>query len=500
MGRAGRGGSDNNSDSGWRTDVEHPLLAYGSDVPAARGRAGAAAACAPTITYGFGGWRWSRRLRSSLLSLLLAWSCSARASRAINSRNSISGSPRLAFTITWASTASVCSSSLLTTFLTPLSILASWDSITKHVKGFFIALLVLETGIIGVFVSLDLFLFFVFWEVMLIPMYFLIGIWGHERRIYAAMKFILYTMFGSILMLVAIVWLYELTGTFDSAANPERPRCSGQHRAFRPHGNAAVRRIFPGVCDQGAAVPAAHLAARCAHRSADRRLRHAGRRASEARAPTACCASACRSSRRPRIASRPKLRVLAIIGIIYGALVAMVQTDLKRLVAYSSVSHLGFVVLGIFAFQATADAWRGLSDAEPRRLHRRAFPRCRHALRSPPHASHQGIRRPRDADAGARGALSCLCVFRSAGLPMLNGFVGEFLILSGTFERHAAWAILGRQSASFFPRSICCGPTSASFSARLRRSAIARCPTPRARALDPVRDGRRDHSGWASAR
>src|SRR5258708_2182410 len=111
---------------------------------------------------------------------------------------------------------------LLTTLLTPISILASWKSIDQRVKGFFISLLVLETGVIGVFVSLDLFLFFLFWEVMLIPMYFLIGIWGHERRIYAALKFVLYTMFGSILMLVAIVWLYRITAaagypTFDIA-------------------------------------------------------------------------------------------------------------------------------------------------------------------------------------------------------------------------------------------------------------------------------------------
>src|SRR6202795_3783471 len=104
---------------------------------------------------------------------------------------------------------------LLTTFLTPLAILCSWESIHEHSKGFFAALLILETGMIGVFVSLDLFLFFVFWEVMLIPMYFIIGMWGNERRIYAAVKFILYTMLGSILMLVAILWLYNLTGTFD---------------------------------------------------------------------------------------------------------------------------------------------------------------------------------------------------------------------------------------------------------------------------------------------
>src|SRR6202008_972557 len=104
---------------------------------------------------------------------------------------------------------------ILTTFLVPVSILASWQGIHEKVKGFFIALLVIETAMIGVFVSLDLFLFFVFWELTLIPMYFMIGMWGHERRIHAAVKFILYTMFGSILMLVAILWVYQRAGTFD---------------------------------------------------------------------------------------------------------------------------------------------------------------------------------------------------------------------------------------------------------------------------------------------
>jgi NADH-quinone oxidoreductase subunit M len=104
---------------------------------------------------------------------------------------------------------------LLTTFLMPLSILVSWKSITSGVRGFYATLLALETGLVGVFVSLDLFLFFLFWEAMLLPMYLLIGIWGHERRVYASIKFVLYTMLGSILMLVGIIWLYQLSGTFD---------------------------------------------------------------------------------------------------------------------------------------------------------------------------------------------------------------------------------------------------------------------------------------------
>src|SRR5215470_16675106 len=120
---------------------------------------------------------------------------------------------------------------ILTTFLTLVSVLASWESIQKRVKEFFVMLLLLEVGVVGVFLSLDLFLFFLFWEVMLIPMAFLIGIWGHERRIYAAVKFVLYTMAGSALMLVGILWLYNATGTFDlpaiQRALAERPKLLG---------------------------------------------------------------------------------------------------------------------------------------------------------------------------------------------------------------------------------------------------------------------------------
>ena len=150
---------------------------------------------------------------------------------------------------------------LLTTFLTPIAILCSWNSIHENVKGFFVAIVVIETAMIGVFVSLDLFLFFLFWEVMLIPMYFMIGIWGHDRRIYAAVKFILYTMFGSILMLVAILWLYNLTGTFDYSDDAQRKFQNGIDDDAAADRTAAVPRVLPGLRDQSAAVPAAHLAA-----------------------------------------------------------------------------------------------------------------------------------------------------------------------------------------------------------------------------------------------
>jgi NADH-quinone oxidoreductase subunit M len=331
---------------------------------------------------------------------------------------------------------------LLTTFLTPISILASWKSIDQRVKGFFICLLVLETGVIGVFVSLDLFLFFLFWEVMLIPMYFLIGIWGHERRIYAALKFVLYTMFGSILMLVAILWLYRLAaaagyptldvaeiqgllsnGTLTIPLRTEMYLFGAFFLAF-----AIKVPLFPfhtWLPDAHTEAPTAGsvmLAGVLLKMGTYGMLRF--------------CLPLF-----PEAAHRfaPAIAVLAIIGIIYGALVAMVQVDLKRLVAYSSVSHLGFVVLGIFAFHAlsiqgavyqmlahgisTGMLFLGVGMLYDRRH--------THLIKE-----FGGLATPMPVLA----ALYLFACFASAGLPLLNGFVGEFLILAGTFQKHAAWA------------------------------------------------------------
>jgi len=331
---------------------------------------------------------------------------------------------------------------LLTTLLTPVSILASWKSIDQRVKGFFISLLVLETGVIGVFVSLDLFLFFMFWEVMLIPMYFLIGIWGHERRIYAALKFVLYTMFGSILMLVAILWLYRVTAaagypTFDIA----------QIQALLSSGTITLP-LRTEILLFGAfflafaiKVPLFPL--------------HTWLPDAHTEAPTAgsvmlagvllkmgtygmlrfCLPLFPAASRR----FAPEIAVLAIIGIVYGALVSMVQVDLKRLVAYSSVSHLGFVVLGIFAFQAVSIQGaifqmlsHGISTGALFLAVGMLYDRRHtHLIKE-----FGGLASPMPVLA----ALYLFTCFASAGLPMLNGFVGEFLILSGTFQKHAAWA------------------------------------------------------------
>lgn len=331
---------------------------------------------------------------------------------------------------------------LLTTFLTPISILCSWKSIDQRVKGFFISLLVLETGVIGVFVSLDLFLFFLFWEMMLIPMYFLIGIWGHGRRVYAALKFVLYTMFGSILMLVAILWLYRVTAaagspTFDVA----------QIQTLLSNGTVTLPvgteywlfgAFFLAFAIK---VPLFPL--------------HTWLPDAHTEAPTAGSVMLAGVLLKMGIygmlrfclplfpdAARhfaPVIAVLAIIGILYGALVAMVQVDLKRLVAYSSVSHLGFVVLGVFALHEISiqgAVYQMLNHG----ISTGALFLCVGMLYDRRHthliAEFGGLATPMPALA----ALYLFCCFASAGLPMLNGFVGEFLILVGTYQRHANWA------------------------------------------------------------
>ena len=172
---------------------------------------------------------------------------------------------------------------ILTTFLTPLAILSSWKSITRRVKPFMICLLTLETGMIGVFCALDLVLFYVFWEVMLIPMYFLIGIWGGERRIYAAVKFILYTMVGSLLMLVghSLSVLRQRRDILRSCADYAAAELPATLQLTGPRGILAFHGFPDRFCDQSADVPVPHVASGCARRSADGRIRHPGGRSAE---------------------------------------------------------------------------------------------------------------------------------------------------------------------------------------------------------------------------
>jgi len=328
---------------------------------------------------------------------------------------------------------------LLAAFLTPLSVLASWKSITNHVKEFFLFLLALETGMIGVFVSLDLFLFFIFWEAMLIPMYFLIGVWGHERRVYAAVKFILYTMAGSALMLVGIIYLYTATGTFDLEVI-ERQVTSG---VAGLSGSAQTWLFLAFFLAFAIKVPMFPF--------------HTWLPDAHVEAPTAgsvilagvllkmgtygmlrfCLPLFPQASRE----FAPFIIVLAIVGIIYGSLVAMVQPDMKKLVAYSSVAHLGFVVLGIFTFTMA-----GIEGA--------IYQMCSHGVSTGALFILVGMlydRRHTRQISEFGGLATTLPIYSafflivalsSLGLPMLNGFVGEFLIILGAFHVRVLYAAL----------------------------------------------------------
>ena len=242
---------------------------------------------------------------------------------------------------------------LLATILTPLAVLASW-SISNRVKEYFVFLLLLETGMIGVFASLDLFLFYLFWEVMLVPMYFLIGVWGGERRIYAAMKFVLYTMIGGVLMLVAILALYFMHGNATGDFTFSYPRILDALTRGTFILEPQVELLLFGAFFLAFAIkvplfpfhtwlPDAHVEAPTAGSVllAGVLLKMGTYGLVRFSLPLF-----------PKVSDflAPAISVLAIVGIIYGALVAMVQPDLKKLVAYSSVSHMGFIVLGIFSF------------------------------------------------------------------------------------------------------------------------------------------------------
>ena len=332
---------------------------------------------------------------------------------------------------------------ILTTFLTPICVLASWVGVHHRIKEFHVMLLLLEVGVVGVFLSLDLFLFFLFWEVMLIPMAFLIGIWGHDRRIYAAVKFVLYTMAGSILMLVGIIWLYNATGTFDLPTIQKMVQ-TGVFLLSRRTEMILFLAFFFAFAIK---VPLFPL--------------HTWLPDAHVEAPTAgsiilagvllkmgtygmirfCLPLFPEASHR----AAPWVALLAIIGIIYGALVALVQPNLKKLVAYSSVSHLGFVVLGIFAFTNISMQGavyqmlaHGISTGALFLLVGMLYDR-RHTFEI---SEYGGIATPMPRYA----AFFLFVALSSMGLPMLNGFVGEYLILLGTYQVHwkwAAWAAAG---------------------------------------------------------
>ncbi|HEX6739225.1 MAG TPA: NADH-quinone oxidoreductase subunit M, partial [Vicinamibacteria bacterium] len=237
---------------------------------------------------------------------------------------------------------------ILATFLTPIALLGSWNSVHERVKEFNIFILLLEAAMIGVFVSLDLFLFYIFWEAMLIPMYFIIGIFGHERRIYAAVKFFLYTMGGSALMLVAFLVLYHVAGvgSFD-LARLEAVRLAPAAQTWLFLAFALAFAIKVPMFPFHTWLPDAHVEAPTAGSVilAGVLLKMGGYGFLRLAIPLFPDAAA-------RFA--PWIGLLAVVGIVYGALVSLVQPDLKKLVAYSSVSHLGFVMLGIASFTPVA--------------------------------------------------------------------------------------------------------------------------------------------------
>ncbi len=335
---------------------------------------------------------------------------------------------------------------MLTTFLGPIGIACSWRSIDKKVKEFHIAMLLLQTAMLGAFVALNLFLFYIFWEAMLIPMYFIIGIWGGPRRIYAAVKFFLYTLVGSLLMLVAILYIYF-----------EHHQQFGFYSfdlfdLYRVHVGLGAEKLLYLAFGLSFAIkvpmfpfhtwlPDAHVEAPTAGSVilAGVLLKmgtYGFLRFSIPLFPAA------------HEVFFPLVAVLALIGIIYGALVSMVQPDLKKLVAFSSVSHLGFVMLGL--------AVRTVQGVEGSVLQM-----VNHGLSTGALFLIVGMiyeRRHTRMIADFGGLSRVMPVFAtffmivtlsSIGLPGLNGFVGEFLILAGTFKHHPLMAACAASGVIF---------------------------------------------------
>jgi NADH-quinone oxidoreductase subunit M len=337
---------------------------------------------------------------------------------------------------------------MLTTFLMPLVLIASWNDIKKSTRSFIFFNLFLETGMLGAFVSLNLFQFYIFWEVMLIPMYFIIGIWGGPRRVYAAVKFFLFTMAGSLLMLIAMLSLYFLHAEqFGGALNFDLIAAPGAgaaglldtivpiaETATTPWWQTQAWLFAAFALAFGVKVPMVPL--------------HTWLPDAHVEAPTAGSVVLAGVLLKmgtygfvrfalplfPVAAETyaPVLFALAVIGIVYGSLVAMVQSDIKKLVAYSSVAHLGFVMIGIFALNEEGLQGsilqmvnHGLSTGALFLLVGMIYER-RHTREI---ADFGGIAKPMPVFAAMFGIVA----MSSIGLPALNGFVGEFLILVGAF-------------------------------------------------------------------
>jgi NADH-quinone oxidoreductase subunit M len=324
---------------------------------------------------------------------------------------------------------------VLTALLTPLALIASWSSIEERIKEFNVFMLLCEAGMIGVFCALDLILFYVFWEATLIPMYFLIGIWGHERRIYAAIKFFLFTMAGSVLMLVALLVLYKMGGlaSFD-LASLQRVRIDPTLQMWLFAAFALAFAVKVPLFPLHTWLPDAHVEAPTAGSVilAGVLLKMGAYGFLRLAIPLFPYAAA---------QFAPWIGALAVVGIIYGALVCLVQTDLKKLVAYSSVSHMGFVMLGIASFTTL-----GVVGA--------VYQMLNHGIATGALFIIVGMlydrRHTRDISAfGGLGrvmpwfsAMFLLVGLASIAVPGFGGFVGELLILLGTWPKNRTFTII----------------------------------------------------------
>jgi len=318
---------------------------------------------------------------------------------------------------------------LLTAFLTPLSILSTWTAIEDRVRDFMIFFLLLEVGMVGVFLAQDLFLFYVFWEFTLVPMYFLIGIWGGPQRMYAAVKFFLYTMAGSLLMLLAIIWLGIYQGTFSVPELIAQGGIPENIQMWLFLAFAAAFAIKVPMWPLHSWLPDAHVQAPTAGSVilAGVLLKMGTYGFVRFNIPMFPEAT---------VTAAPWMALLAVIGIIYGAAVSYAQQDIKKLVAYSSVSHLGFVMLGLFALN-------------PQGIQGGILQMINHGLSTGALFIIVGMiyerRHTRDFEAfgglwkimPVYGALTLIVTLSSMGLPGLNGFVGEFTILLGAFGSEA---------------------------------------------------------------
>lgn len=323
---------------------------------------------------------------------------------------------------------------LLTTFIMPIALIGTWNSVQKNLKLYLICLLTLLSGMVGVFCALDLFLFYIFWEVMLIPMYFLIGVWGGQSRIYASLKFFIYTMAGSIVMLVGFIFLYTKAGNSFNLLElyNYKLRFATQCWVFGALALAFAIKIplfpfhtwLPDAHVQAPTIGSVVLAGVLLKMGTYGFFRFAIPLFPDAMQFL-----------------QPYLMGLAVIGIVYGALVAMVQPDIKKLIAYSSVSHMGVVMLGLFSLNQTAMTG-GLYQMFNHAVSTGALFLLVGMLYDRTHSrmisDYSGLAKLMPV----YSVFFVLVTLSSIGVPLTNGFVGEFLTLLGSFQVHKVMTMI----------------------------------------------------------